>query len=222
MTKGEFVSRVVNGLNALNKDSRVSRRYILHVGTNIVKDFVAKKLTEGLLLKDLDIITNISCLEMVCEDTISCDIIEFKRCESLMKSKCKLPELFGSSFGASIISVTSIDDLTEFKPTTLKQYRRNLDRVNYYDDEFKEFYVKDNYLYLPNSNALRVNVELITLYPELIRACGEEQNDCIDVYESKFIVPSKIVDNVVKATIQEIAFKKQIPIDENPNLDSAT
>lgn len=220
MTKNEFVSRVSNGLNTLNKDSRISRRYILHVGMNIVKDFVAKKITEGLLLRDLDIITNIDCFEMEPDNVVSCGIIEFKRCESLMKSKCKLPELFGSSFGASIISVTSLDDLTEFKPVTLKQYRRNADRVDSYEDDFKEFYVKDGYLYLPNSYARLVSVELITLFPEEAKCCGEEDDKCVNIYDTKFIVPSKIIDNVVKSTIQEIAFKKQIPIDENPNLDS--
>lgn len=220
MKKGEFVSRVVNGLNALNKDTRISRRYILNVGTNIVKDFVAKKLTEGMLLKDLDIITTIDCFEMEPDNVVSCGIVEFSRCESLMKSKCKLPELFGGIFGASIVSVTSIDDLTEFKPVSLKQFRRNMDRSTEIGQDYKEYYVKDRYLYIPNSNVRRLNVELITLYPEDVRCCGQEEEDCVDIYDTKFIVPSKIIDNVVKATIQEIAFKKQIPVDENPNLDS--
>ena len=219
LTKGEFVSRVINGLNSLNKDQRISRRYILHVGINIVRDFLGKRITEGLLLRDLNIVTNIDCLEMIPEDTVKCDIIEFKRCKSLMRSKCKLPELFGSSFGASIISVTALDDMTEFKPITLKQFRRNLNREDM--EGLFEYYVKDNYLYLPNSNVRRVNVELITLFPEDVKNCGEE-DDCKEVYETEFIVPSKFIDNVVKATIQEVAFKKQIPTDENPNLDSQT
>jgi len=220
LTKGDFVSRVINGLNSLNKDQRISRRYILHVGQNIVRDFLGKRITEGLLLKDLNIVTNIDCLEMVSFDTVKCDIIEFKRCKSLMRSKCKLPELFGSMFGASIISVTSLDDMTEFKPITLKQFRRNVEREEIKD--LYEYYVKDNYLYLPNSSVRRVNVELITLYPEDVMSCGKDENDCTDVYETEFIVPSKFIDNVVKATIQEVAFKKQIPTDENPNLDSQT
>lgn len=219
LTKGDFVSRVINGLNSLNKDQRISRRYILHVGQNIVRDFLGKRITEGLLLRDLNIVTVIDCLEMVPENTVKCDIIEFKRCKSLMRSKCQLPELFGSSFGASVVSVTALDEMTEFKPITLKQFRRNLDRNNI--EGLFEYYVKDRYLYLPNSHVKRVNVELITLYPEDVKSCGEE-DECKDVYETEFIVPSKFIDNVVKATIQEVAFKKQIPTDENPNLDSQT
>lgn len=219
MTKGEFVSRVVNGLNSLNKDSRISRRYILNVGVNIVKDFVAKKIEEGMMAKELDILTNIECFEMVPDDVVKCDIIEFRRCHSLMKSKCELPELFGSSFGASVVSVTSLDDYSEYKPVTLKQFRRNLERVST-NEEYKEFYVKDNYLYLPNSHTRRVNVEVLTLFPEMVKECGQEDDDCINIYDTKFVVPAKIQENVVKATVQEIASKKQIPTDENPNLDS--
>ena len=32
ITNGEFVSRVVNGIHALDKDSHVSRRWILNIG----------------------------------------------------------------------------------------------------------------------------------------------------------------------------------------------
>lgn len=221
MTKAEFISRIVNGLNSLNKDSRISRRYILKVGQQIVKDFVAKHIFEGKLLKDLDLLTHIDCFPMGEDNIIRCDIAEFRRCKSLMKSECKLPELFGGAFGNSIISVYSIDELVEIKPITLTQYRRNLDRNK--SEGILYYYEKDGYLYIPDSKVKRVGVEIITLNPEeyTLNGCGcfEEDEECIDIYNTKFILPAKFTENVVKATIQEIAFKKQIPTDVNPNLD---
>lgn len=221
MKKSEFISRIVNGLNSLNKDSKISRRYILKVGQQITKDFVSKSISDGKLFKDLDLITYIECFPMEKYDKVKCDIIEFKRCGSLMRSECKLPELFGTSFGNSIVSVYSIDELTEIKPISLSQYRRNKDRQLAKDVIY--YYEKDGYLYIPDSNVRRVGVEVITLSPEEydLTGCGcdTKEEECIDIYETKFIVPSKFIENVVKATIQEIAFKKQIPTDNNPNLN---
>lgn len=221
MTKNEFVSRIRNGLNTINKDQRISNRYILNVGMNIVKDFVSKNLFRNLLTKDTSLITHIECVPMEPLDTIDCDVVEFRRCKSLMVSSCDLPELFETSFGYSILSVHAIDELSEieFKPIDLKQYRRNQKR----DVKNKKFYyVKNNKLYIPDSEARIVSVDLITLFPEDADkcSCNPKEEDCKDIYESKFIVPSKYIENVVKATIQEIAFKKQIPIDENPNLNA--
>lgn len=210
MKKGEFVSRVINGLNALGKDTRISRRYILHVGKNITKDFISKNIEN---LRDPDLITTIDCLKMKEDNVVSCGIAEFRRCKSLMKSECKLPETLG---GFAIVSVTSIDDGTEFKPTNLKQYRRNQERSSTY---YPEYYIRDGHLYLPDSYVKYVSLDIITLDTEHICSCSVEE--CIEVYETEFIVPGKFIENVVKTTIQEIAFKKQIPVDNNPKLDGA-
>lgn len=220
MLKSEFISRIRNGLNSINKDQRISNRFILNVGKNIVKDFVSKNLFRNLLTKDVSLITYIDCLPMEPLDNIKCDIVEFRRCKDLMVSSCELPELFETSFGYSVLSVHAIDELSEIelKPIDLKQYRRNSKR----DVKNKMFYyIKNNKLYIPDSKVKVVSVELITLYPEDVDkcSCNPKEEDCSNIYDTKFIVPAKYTENVVKATIQEIAFKKQIPIDNNPNLD---
>ena len=222
MTKGEFVSRIVNGLNSLSKDQRISKRYILNVGENIVEDFISKHLRDGRLLKDVDLITYVDCLRMEPLDMVKCDIIEFKRCHKLMRSVCKLPDIFTADYGNSIVSVYSVDELTEIKPIELQQYRRNRERRGKADNLF--YYEKDGYLYIPDSEVRTVSLELITMRPEQLAENGcfcddQEIDECRDIYDEKFIIPSKFIDNVVKATIQEVAFKKQIPTDSNPNLN---
>lgn len=223
MKKAEFVSRIRNDLNSINKDQRISNRFILNVGMNIVKDFVSKNLFRNLLTKDVSLITYIDCVPMEKIDSIKCDVVEFKRCKDLMVSSCELPELFETSFGYSVLSVNAIDELSEveFKPIDLKQYRRNLNRPV---KNKLFYYVKDNKIYIPDSSVKVVSVSIITLYPEDADkcSCNPNEDDCKDIYDSKFIVPAKYTENVVKATIQEIAFKKQIPIDENPNLNANT
>ena len=42
ITNGEFVSRVVNGIHALDKDSHVSRRWILNIGRTKAESYTAQ------------------------------------------------------------------------------------------------------------------------------------------------------------------------------------
>lgn len=221
MKKSEFISRIVNGLKALNKDARISKRYILNVGRDIVKDFVAKNISTGKLVKDLNLITYIDCFPMKPDDTIKCDIVEFKRCKDLAKSVCKLPKMIGADYGNSIVSVYSIDEMTEIKPISLNQYRRNQNRKAT-DTLF--YYEKNGYLYIPDSKVRRVSLEIITLHPEDVDlskcSCQEApKEECIDIYDTEFIVPAKFSENVVKATLNEIILQKQMATDTNPNLN---
>lgn len=222
MTKGEFVSRVVNGLNSLTKDQRISKRYILNVGENIVKDFLSKALRDGRLMRDIDLMTHVECLMMEPITKVECDIVEFKRCGKLVRSVCKLPDLFTADYGNSIVSVYSIDEAVEIKPITLSQYRRNKNRRETAENLF--YYEKDGYLYMPDCEVRTISLDLITLKPEKLKEngcfCNEDTEECEDIYETKFIIPSKMIDNVIKATIQEVAFKKQIPTDVTPNLNA--
>lgn len=52
ITNGEFVSRVVNGIHALDKDSHVSRRWILNIGRTKAESYTAQRWDDGTLLGD--------------------------------------------------------------------------------------------------------------------------------------------------------------------------
>ncbi len=61
ITNGEFVSRVVNGLKALTKDSHISARYIAHIGKIKAKFLMGQKLDEMTLFKEDGLITTVPC-----------------------------------------------------------------------------------------------------------------------------------------------------------------
>jgi hypothetical protein len=212
-TNLEVVSRVQSALNAISKDNRIPRRYILQVLRDSATMLISQKLGDRSLYKDTNPYTTISCFEMEEFDVVKCDIVEFKRCKSLMRSKNKLPKLIDSKYGHSIKEVTSIDDEFEFEPITLAQYRRNKDRKNYGE---KYFYVKDGYLYLPDTDVTRVNLYLITLHNEDIKSC-EKNNECKSLWEYEFNAPDKLLDVIINQTTQIIGIRKNIIRDDNAN-----
>lgn len=224
MTNGEFVSRVVNGLRALNKDDHISRRYILRIGQNKSKFYISQKLLDKSLFKEDNLFRYLNCFRLTEEDRINCKIFEFARCESLMKSSKKIPGLVYSRYGASIMSITSIDGLTRFVPTTLSNYSLFKDRQN--SDKFKGltqfFYIKDGYLYLPDSEIEMVNIVYIPFEETEVDKASEcgEGSACKSAWDMEFVVPDKLSEQVITETINEVFTSRRNPVDENPNLDT--
>lgn len=223
MTNAKFVSRVINGLRALNKDDHTSRRYILGIGQDKAKFYISQKLLDKSLFKEDNLFRYLNCFKFRELDTIKCGIYEFARCESLMKSEKKIPALVYSRYGASILSITSIDGLTKFTPTTLSNYGLFKDRKD--SDKFKGktkfYYVKDGYIYLPDSEIEMVNVVYIPFDESGVDKASEcnEQDTCKSVWDHEFMAPDKISEQIITETINEVSQSKRFQVDENPNLD---
>lgn len=222
MINDQVASRIVNDIRALNKDEHVSRRYILEIARSKAKFLIAQKLRDRTIFREDNLFTTIDCFGMESDDIVKCDIVEFKRCTSLMKSKKKLPELIFSRFGDSIESVTTIDGIQEFLPTSLRQFRLQKDRPfskyvtkNYY-------YVRDGYLYIPNTEIEAVNIVLLTTENDEADALSDckECDGCKSIWDYEFICPDKLLEAVLTDTLQEVlSTHKQIIPDENPNMD---
>lgn len=219
MTNSELVSRVINGLKAINKDDRVSRRFILNVAKQKAEYYISTKLTDHSIYREDNLYTTVECFEMEKIEIIKCDIIEFRTCKNIMKSKNKIPGLVYSKYGNSLKEITSIDDERDFFATTPRQYRKDKDRQG--SEDLIRFYVKDGYLYLLDTEVKRVNLYLLTQDTEKIEGiCGCYEETCKSLWDYDFICPSKLTKIVIEETIQELFASKQVTPDTNPNLDN--
>lgn len=215
-TNAEVVSRVMNSFNSINKDNILPRRYVLNVLRKEAEFLISQKLSEGSLHREDNIYTVINCFALEPFDVVKCDIIEFRRAKRIMRSVNKLPKLISSKLGNSIKEITSLDDETEFKATTPSQYRRDSLRGK---SDYVDYYIKDGYLYLLDTKVSRVNLYLITLEEENIVDC-DKKCDCKSLWEYEFKCPDKLLKIAVAETVKFISIKKNIPVDENPNLNS--
>ena len=212
-TYGDIVSRISNSLNSVSKDNRIPKRYILKVVKDIATFLIAQKLGDRSLYKESNPYITISCFELKPIEVVKCDIIEFRRCKSIMKSKHKLPRLIDSKYGASLKEVTALDDETEFKFTTPAQYRRDKNRG---ESDYKYYYIKDGYLYLLDVTVPRVNLYVLTLDEESVESC-DKCNDCKSLWDYELNIPDKLLEAVTQETLKTISIRKQIPRDENAN-----
>lgn len=220
MTNNELVSRVINGFNSLNKDSRIPKRFVLRVAIGKAIELMAQKFRDRSLFRETNLYKTVSCVEMIEIDKFSCDIVEFRSCNKVMRSKDKLPPLVYSRWGSSLREVTNIDFSVDFHPTTPRKFRNDKRRREYGHDYF--FYVKDGYLYLPDTDVLRVSLYLYSPneYDILKQDSCNGKSSCINPWDSEFLISDKLAETVVQMTRQEVAARLQIPEDENPNMDS--
>lgn len=223
ITVGEFISDVKNTVKANTKDDRISSRYI----HRLAKDYTSYLLSQRNLsdiMRDFSIFTEITCVEMVQVRADICDIAEFRKCDLVMKSKCKLPELFNSLIGPMVISVTNMTGEVEYEhlrsPSDLTNARKRK-----FNTTTKYWYILNRDLYIVGATPARVSI--VGLFADELEAiqassCNskEELDECESAYDYKMVIPNKFISTVKDQVIQRILTRKQIPGDELPNLDS--
>lgn len=221
ITNAEFVSRVVNGLKALSKDTHISARYIAHIGKVKAKFLMSQKLDEMTLFKEDGIISSVPCFRLKRIKSKDCGIVEFNLCDNIMKSCEKIPEgLFGKN-GSSIISILNVDGSKEYNYITPRKYA-DLKKRKYRSKNSGYYYIQDGYLFLPDSKNELVDITMILLDKDEAEAVSECSNkvNCKSKLESEFVCPDRFLDLVVRDTIQEIGnFYRSSVADENPNMD---
>lgn len=219
-TNGDFVARVTNGLKLLNKDEHISRRYILNIGTSKARTYSSQKLGDRTLYREDNLYTVIDCFEMKPDNIVECDIIEFKKCSILMKSKKPLPELLYSKYGPAVLYVTTLDGEIAFDyadPATIRNAsKRQFGSVTKY------YTIVGNCLYIPNYEVEAVKVSVLTLDAHTaLSDCGCKEQKCLSVWDAPFICPDKLYENVAQETINEVfSTFRRVVADENPNMDS--
>jgi len=218
ITNADIISNITNTLKLNNKDERLSKRYILSVLRSVTKFLISQKLLDRTLHREINLFSKIDCFDFNKSEVINCPLIEFRRCNVLMKSVNKLPNPIFSRLGASIYEITSLDGNIELILTSLPQYRKNKVRKYFSDKETYIYLDTDGYMYIPDKEIYSVSITLLTLETELLDECSScKKEDCKSYLEKEFICPDKLLDVVVKETVQRIGIPRNIVQDENPN-----
>lgn len=219
VTNKQAVARIKNQFNFVSKDTEKSDRFILFTAKNIAESYISKRLNDKRLFRQDNLYTEITCIEMEGINTYKCDLVEFRSCDKLVKSKLKLPSLVYSKLGNTVKEVTSIDGRYLFKPNTISQYRRDSKRRQPKNSP-KYFYVKDGYLYIPESEIKTVNIYVLSLDLYDSEETSSCKNGCKSAWDYEFIAPSDLLEQILRETASIIQTSSQVPEDESPNLEN--
>lgn len=224
MKNREIVTRIKNDLNAISKDAQVSSRWIIFTARQIATAYIAQKLGEGLLFREDNLYTTVRCVPMIKVRSIDCCVVEFRLCETLMRSKERIPGVLFYRNGAAIDMVTSVDNGIVFDSMNLRSYTNEKKRKYFSQLNVHRYYYDDGYIWIPDEQIELVNIRLITLEKKKalkLSTCKdtETENPCESELDSDFICPDKLLEYVMKATLQESLQRVQIPSDAVPNLN---
>lgn len=216
-TKGEIADRILTTLRRDSKDRFLSRRYVLNILEEKMTFLLSQKLRDRSLYRESNLYTTLECYEFEEIENIKCDIIEFRRCESIMKGKKKLPTLIYSRYGDSINYISNLDVSIEITETNPKKYINDKKRRSYKPKPM--YYIKDGFPYLVDTKMEVGEINLLTLDTERAEEVTCKGKDkCKPSIDYEFIGSDKLRDIAVQQTLQEIAGTfLQIQPDENPD-----
>lgn len=218
-TYNEVISRVQNGLNSLTKDMRIPKRYILAVLKETGTFLLSQKMRDKSIYRETDLFTWLHCVELKNIDVIKCPVFEFRRCNSVMRSKKKLPKIIGSKYGYAVLMVTSVDGENTLSVTSLMEFTSLRNRKDYKKFAGNFFYISDDYLYAPDSEIELVDVLALTIDEDHEECSSCKDSKCKSAYEIDFPLPESVANSVVQETIREISLRLGVQRDENGNLD---
>ena len=218
MTNNEFVSLIINTLSSTSKDSKIPRRLALAVGMSKAKTYISQKLNDRSLYREVNIQQEVNCVEFIEISKVDCPLIEFRLCDTIYRTKEKLPELLWSKYGHTLKEIRSLDGRQIFYPTTFSQYNRNKNRTH--KVKKNEFYFEGGYVWIIDKPLISAKLVLITqdLY-ELEQLCGCSDRKCDSVWDFEFVCPDKLEDLVIQETLKQLSITLQIKEDVNPNLN---
>ncbi len=131
----EFVSQITGILKTNNIDNKIPKRLILSVGRDTTTFLVSQKLLDRSIMNETNLYSTIECFEFEKIEAKRCPSIEFRRCDTLMRSVKPLPKLVFSRLGTSVKDVTSVDGNFTFDFANEAQYRRNKKRQNQINEQ---------------------------------------------------------------------------------------
>lgn len=221
-TNGDFVSEIRNHLKALNKDDQVSARYILSIAYSYI-EYLINTRPLSKTFRDNSVFTVAECVPLKRVDSKSCDIIEFRLCEKIMKSVHPLPKILTANSGFIVDSVLSLDGGVHYEPLrSLKDYKNTIKRP--FGNKFKYYYIDgSNYIYLLNSTSERIDINALFTDEDEVKQISDcvESDECFSKLDNKFVCPKEFLSTVRDQTLQVIlGGNKQIVQDENPNMDN--
>ena len=195
-------------------DDYISEEYIFNIGVSIAQLIIKRETDSKKLFKNTSLFKSLPCIEMKTVPLNSCGII--LNCETLQRSKKKLPKAFLSNFG-SLINVFNLTRDLQYKEISPVLYK-DLKTARFKPRNTKYFWIDNGYLFIPDSSVVSVLAYIFS--PDIENILSLSENDCESLLDSEFPSPDYMISTILNETVSQIYNSKRIPKDENSNLNS--
>lgn len=210
----EVISQIRVPNKAVNADTKITSRYIYsllkkhrdHLINQVDSKFYLYKLNELFQIKRCVKVIPVPTIDECCNVKTNCKIY---------RTKDKLPGIINSYGGPIIRRVTSIDGSTEILGISDFEWNRKLENPDSKYDKGKYYYWKDGYLYFPNMNWKKVEIEAY-FFEDAVVEC-DESDKCTSLLDKPFRIPSKLLAQCIQNVFNDLVPYHNIPDDNEMN-----
>jgi len=209
-TKGDSISRIRRSIKATTQEAFVTDRYIYSVLLKYAKLFV-KRMDDSMKLgKYQSLFEPIPCFEMIEVSTVEACCIDIKTCDTIRRSKYKLPDTFEGAMGPILGAVSSIDGSQLLVRTYPPIYTRMTNTTTFKYNKTLYYWVFDGYLWSPSIEWDAVTVEGLWIDSiEMYKPCPDDV--CIVRQDEPTHIPEYLMPDIEQQVRNEILTLIQIP-----------
>jgi hypothetical protein len=208
-TIAESISRVRNGIKAVDADSFITDRLIYSNLLKYVKMFIKRQDGQTSQAKFNSLYKRIPCVDLIDVDKVAacCDIqsgVKIKR------SKEKLPSILEGSNGPLLRTVASIDGSVEVFRTTPQLYTSLQKTSGFKYNNKKYYWLLDGYLFIPNVEWDSAQIDGIFEGSISGLTCDDE---CQSVQSQYLNIPPDLFAQIEQQVINDFMRSMQINTD---------
>jgi hypothetical protein len=211
-TIAEAISRVRNGIKAVDADSFITDRLIYSNLLKYAKMFIKRQDGQTTQAKFNSLYKRIPCIDLIEVDKVvaCCDIqsgVKIKR------SKEKLPSILEGSNGPLLRTVASIDGSVEVFRTTPQLYTSLQKTSGFKYNKKKYYWLLDGYLFIPNVEWDSAQIDGIFEGSISGLTCDDE---CQSVQSQYLNIPPDLFAQIEQQVINDFMRSMQINTDPAP------
>jgi len=208
-TIAEAISRVRNGIKAVDADSFITDRLIYSNLLKYAKMFIKRQDGQTTQAKFNSLYKRIPCIDLIEVDKVAacCDIqsgVKIKR------SKEKLPSILEGSNGPLLRTVASIDGSVEVFRTTPQLYTSLQKTSGFKYNKKKYYWLLDGYLFIPNVEWDSAQIDGIFEGSISGLTCDDE---CQSVQSQYLNIPPDLFAQIEQQVINDFMRSMQINTD---------
>jgi hypothetical protein len=208
-TIAEAISRVRNGIKAVDADSFITDRLIYSNLLKYAKMFIKRQDGQTSQAKFNSLYKRIPCIDLIDVDKVAacCDIqsgVKIKR------SKEKLPSILEGSNGPLLRTVASIDGSVEVFRTTPQLYTSLQKTSGFKYNNKKYYWLLDGYLFIPNVEWDSAQIDGIFEGSLSGLTCDDE---CQSVQSQYLNIPPDLFAQIEQQVINDFMRSMQINTD---------
>lgn len=210
--------RALYNKGTASDDSRLSDRHIYAKLCSARSMLIKREINQKRQVSDW-IVQTIPCLQLITALPNECPCAPIPGCK-ILRSKLPIPKPVQSAIGPELEAVTNQNGNKIYSKTDW--VRRKYKSGAKFTADIADYFIKDNYLFIDESNLLEyISISGVFEDPLEVAYADACKAPCIDPYREEFPIDEHLTDAVIQMATQELVqvFKAMPSDQENDSLD---